>query len=256
MTSFLPACDRVNKFSAFGNTLDIMRQRRSARMDHRERPSGKPRRKGRPAMAAGSSQDTGWKEILERYLPRFLEFYFPDIYRDTDPERYSFLDKELQSITKDSTLGRRYADKLIRVFLRDGSEQWLLIHIEVQGEAEEEFEKRLFIYNYRIFDRYDRDVVTLAVLSDSSETFRPGCFEVVRWVIALPEELEEAFHDDIRRFEEENKMAYVSTAEKIGIRKGKIEGKKEDARNMKQEGIDVEVIMRVTGLSREEVEGL
>jgi hypothetical protein len=31
----------------------------------------------------------------------------------------------------------------------------------------------MYVYNYRLFDRYDRPVVSLAVLADASPTWRP-----------------------------------------------------------------------------------
>ena len=33
-----------------------------------------------------------------------------------------------------------------------GKESWIYIHIEVQGTRQAEFAKRMFVYNYRIFD--------------------------------------------------------------------------------------------------------
>jgi len=92
-------------------------------------------------MIKKQTRDSGWKEIIDKYFPRFIEFYFPEIYKDVDFTTYHFLDKELQSVAKDSKIGRRYADKLVQVNLREGGEKWLLIHIEVQGEPEEGFEK-------------------------------------------------------------------------------------------------------------------
>src|SRR5207253_5432946 len=58
------------------------------------------------------------------------------------------------------------ADKLFKVWLQEGDEVWLLIHIEVQGQAQAIFPQRMFVYNSRTFDRYNRAVVSLAVLAD------------------------------------------------------------------------------------------
>jgi hypothetical protein len=80
-----------------------------------------------------------------------------------------------------SRTGRRHADKLVKVYLRDGSETWLLIHVEVQGKKESGFEERLYIYNYRIFDRFRKEVVTLALLADNSPHFRPETYKTARW---------------------------------------------------------------------------
>jgi hypothetical protein len=39
----------------------------------------------------------------------------------------------------------------------------------------------LSVYNYRLFDRYDRPVVSLAVLGDASPTWRPTRYEQRLW---------------------------------------------------------------------------
>jgi hypothetical protein len=43
------------------------------------------------------------------------------------------------------------------------------VHAELQGQPEKEFSERLFVYNYRIFDKFRLPVVTLAVLTDKSD---------------------------------------------------------------------------------------
>jgi len=175
-----------------------------------------------------------------------------------------------------------------------------------------EFERRMYVYNYRIFDRYSRDVVSLAVLTDKEERFRPsayhfefgdfrlgmafpmvklldyggrweelersenpfsvvvmaqlkaqetrrrvqeryawklrltrmlyargysreevlGLYRFIDWVLRLPEALEEAIHEEIIQEEEAKAMPYITTAERIGRRKGRQEGMLEEAREM------------------------
>jgi hypothetical protein len=57
---------------------------------------------------------------------------------------------------REAELGRRYVDKLVKIWTVDGAERWVLIHIEVQTEREAEFPQRVYVYNYRNFDRYNR----------------------------------------------------------------------------------------------------
>ncbi|WPL17288.1 hypothetical protein Thiowin_02289 [Thiorhodovibrio winogradskyi] len=126
--------------------------------------------------------DSPWKEALERFFPEFLALLFPAIHAQIDwsvaPE---FLDKELQQIGGNSPRGRRYADKLVRVRAKDGSDLYVLIHVEVQGDAESDFSARMFLYQTRLRDRYNIDVVSLAVLTDTSPSFRPKSFRHARW---------------------------------------------------------------------------
>lgn len=132
--------------------------------------------------ARPADHDSPWKMALEGYCQEFLGLLFPVIYAQVDWSKgYSFLDKELQQITADANSGRRYADKLIKVYARDGSETWVLIHVEVQGEVEDDFAERMYTYQYRLRDRYGMDVVSLAVLADTRESFRPTTFRYQRW---------------------------------------------------------------------------
>src|SRR5687768_5911578 len=92
--------------------------------------------------------DSPWKDALHRYLRSFLAFFFPDIHDSADWSRgYEALDKEFQQIIRQAKVGKRLADKLFKLWLADGSEHWLLIHVEVQGEFEREFPQRMFAYN-------------------------------------------------------------------------------------------------------------
>lgn len=79
--------------------------------------------------------DTPWKEALEHYFPEFMAFFFPAAHTDIDwNQGYEFLDKELQQITRDAELGWRLVDKLVRVYGKDGEEDLVMVHIEVQGQ--------------------------------------------------------------------------------------------------------------------------
>ena len=126
--------------------------------------------------------DSPWKEILEKYFREFTEFFFPEVAEGIDwKQGYIFLDKELQQVVRDATLGRRLVDKLAQVWQKDGKESWVLAHVEIQGQEETDFTKRMFVYNYRIFDRYDKPVVSLAVLADKRKTWCPNHFEYKLW---------------------------------------------------------------------------
>ncbi len=125
-------------------------------------------------------KEAPWKEAIKEYFEEFLSFFFPCMAGQIDFEQgYEFLDKELEKIVKDAEVGRRLGDVLVKVFLKNGQEKWLLIHIEVQSYHEVEFAKRMFIYNYRIFDRYGIDVVSLAVLIDKDVRYKPNEYKRV-----------------------------------------------------------------------------
>ncbi len=129
-----------------------------------------------------TAYDSPWKEALEQYFEPFMALLFPKIHRAIDWScGHEFLDKELQQVVGDADQGKRLADKLVRVWRRDGREAWVLIHVEVQSQEEVAFAQRMYVYYYRLCDRYDHDVVSLAVLGDDNPNWRPSRFERELW---------------------------------------------------------------------------
>lgn len=243
--------------------------------------------------------------MLEDLFEDFIAFFFPRIHQDVDWFRgYQFLDQELRKILKGSATNKRIVDKLVKVFLKDGAEKWLLIHIEIQSYPERKFPERMFVYNYRIFDKAHKEVVSLALLTDENPRFRPSeyrrerwgfevlcrypvvkiidyrerwaeleasdnpftiavcaylktlevkgntqalyswkkyfllelyrrglsrekvhaIYKFIDWIMRLPEELENEISEEIRMIEEKTPMPYVTSMERLGIKKGRAEG--------------------------------
>ncbi len=252
--------------------------------------------------------DSPWKDIIETYFEDFIRFFLPEAYEKIDWTRPpEFLDKELNQVVRDAELGKRFADKLVKIWLRDGEETWIIIHVEVQSQDEIGFAKRMFVYHYRIFDRYNRTVVSLAVLGDDRKNWKPNQFgyekwgtsidfkfsvvklleykqqwseleaslnpfalvvmahlktqetqdnrserkkfkmalirrlyeegysqeEVVNffwfidWLMSLPKDLEREFWQELQQLEESMRMRYITSVERIGIEKGRQEGRQE-----------------------------
>ncbi|MEJ1931797.1 transposase [Nostoc sp. NIES-2111] len=119
--------------------------------------------------------DSPWKEVIELYFPSFLEFFFTQAYAEIDWTRpYEFLDTELQQLEPDAEIGKRLVDKVAKVWLLDGEEAWVLVHVEVQGQYDSQFPQRMYTYNYRLFDRHKKRVISLAVLADEQANWRPN----------------------------------------------------------------------------------
>jgi hypothetical protein len=49
-------------------------------------------------------------------------------------------------------------------------------------------------------------------------------YKFIDWLVNLPEDFNLSFHNEIVKYEEEKKMPYINTAEKIGIEKGIAQG--------------------------------
>lgn len=286
-------------------------------------------------MTSRDEYDSPWKEILSLYFQEFMEFFFPEIAKEIDWRRgYELLDKELRQITRESEVGFRLADNLVKVWKKDGQEAWVLVHVEVQGQEEKEFGHRVFVYHYRIHDLHKRPVVSLAILADenpgwyihsyeqelwgcrtnfdfpavkllayrdqweileassnpfavvvmahlrtmetrknqnerlhykltlSKNLYRGGwtrqdiinLYRFIDWIMRLPEDLEKSYFEELVKLEEEVKMPYVTTAERIGFKKGEKEKALKTAMNLLALGILTEdQIAQVTELNIEEI---
>jgi hypothetical protein len=130
--------------------------------------------------------DSPWKEALDFFFEPFLKLFFPAAHADIDWSRgCESLEKELQQIAPEAEIGRRYVDKLAKVWLNSGEEQWVLVHVEVQMSADGKFPWRMYVYNYRLFDKYNREVASFAVLGDDTPDWRPHSFGYKRWGVEV-----------------------------------------------------------------------
>jgi hypothetical protein len=174
----------------------------------------------------------------------------------------------------------------------------------VQTARDADFPQRMYVYNYRIFDRYNRAVASLAVLADDDPEWRPtefrsqlfGCeaglrfpvvklldfavyedaleasanpfskvvlahlkaratrdnpadrhawklrlvrglyergfsakdvrelFRVIDWLMELPPALTYAFWQEVEKIQEERRMPFISTPERVGHWRGLCQG--------------------------------
>ena len=117
------------------------------------------------------------KTFFRHILRTLSAFSSLILYSDIDwTKPIEFLDKELRQVTKDARTGRRFVDALVKVYRIDGAESWLYIHIEIQNQYDAHFEQRMYIYNYRIYDRFKHPIVSLAILGDDDINWRPDHF--------------------------------------------------------------------------------
>ncbi len=126
---------------------------------------------------AADDYDSPWKEAIERYFADFMHFYFPAAHARIDWRKPPvFLDKELQAVIRDAASGKRFVDKLARVTGVEGQQEWIYLHLEVQGERQQEFAERMFVYHYRLYDRYRQPIASFALLADDRADWRPEHF--------------------------------------------------------------------------------
>ena len=128
-------------------------------------------------------KDGIWKDAITQYLPLLLKRMMPELYEDVDfSQDLIYLDKELRDTIQVSQSeehnAARFVDTLVQVPLKSGRNEWVLLHIEVQGEGGEDISFRMILYCCLIFAHYRRMPVALAILTDKRPLKeKPGVFD-------------------------------------------------------------------------------
>ena len=105
------------------------------------------------------SYDIFWKDLITIMLEDFIAFCMPDLHKQIDyTVEPVFLEQEFDKLISDlKKRGIKFCDKLVKVRLKDGTDKWLFIHIEIQKNPDTKLPVRMFIYFYRIYDKYGID---------------------------------------------------------------------------------------------------
>jgi pentatricopeptide repeat protein len=133
--------------------------------------------RGKVIVKPRKKNDELLKGIFKENFPDFLRFIYPDANELLDFDKgVEFMDKELHSIipNRESKRDKREADLLAKLYLKDGTEKWVLLNVEIEGGNEQDFAYRLYQYNYRIRDRYNSSVAAIALFTGSESQKRPA----------------------------------------------------------------------------------
>lgn len=175
--------------------------------------------------------DTLWKSILEDVFDDFLLFFHPQADSVFDLTKgFEFLDKELEQLfpPESETYATRFVDKLVKVFCKDGDDQWVLVHIEVQGYRDPDFAKRMFAYYYRILDKYDKPISAFAILTNDEHAFCPERYERSFWGTRITYEFNSykiVEQDEAELLASDNPFALVVLTAKAALKSKKLSEK-------------------------------
>src|SRR5690606_5343372 len=95
------------------------------------------------------------KAAFAEWFTDLLRFLYPDADEIFDLSRAAVpMEKELLEIMpeRERIGGTLLADLLMKVYLKDGTEQWLLVHVEIEGSSNDRFAERLWRYYIRLTD--------------------------------------------------------------------------------------------------------
>ena len=131
-----------------------------------------------PITPPRKRDDFIWKAVFEDIFDDFLRFFFPKADELFDmSKKFDYLDKEFDLLLpteKDGAKGVKYVDKLAKVYLKNGDERWISIHIEVQNrKTKEDLSGRMLRYWYLVKDKHKVSITALAILTGSSKSFLP-----------------------------------------------------------------------------------
>jgi hypothetical protein len=209
--------------------------------------------------------DILWKVIIEEVFPDLLRFIYPDADDEYNMERgFEFLDKELAELNPqpDEEKDSRFADKLVKVYHRNGVEEWVLLHVEVQGDTQDRdaFAERMYTYFYRIRDRYPgRLVSALAIFTGENGNRMPGKYSYEYRGTRLTYEYPTVSildYSDEELDKSSNPFAQVVVAAKMRLQEGKVpehellNNKLLAARKLTEKGFGMEKIRAIFNFLR------
>jgi hypothetical protein len=120
--------------------------------------------------------DRLFKELLTTFFIEFIELFLPEVLTYLERDPIEFLDKE---VFTDVTAGERYeADLLVKAKFQ-GQDTCFLIHVENQSYKQPNFDKRMFRYFARLYEKFDMPIYPVVILSyDSPKTPETNVHEV------------------------------------------------------------------------------
>ncbi|HEY0980747.1 hypothetical protein, partial [Schlesneria sp.] len=125
-----------------------------------------------------SDYNGAWKEAFRLHLREFIEKCFSRLALLIDWSRAPvWLDKEISQIVGQSGHRNREVDLLFKVWLIEGGEQWIFCHLEIQTNYEANFDFRIDLYNSGLKWLFQRDVLTLVLLTDVNPDWRPEKYQ-------------------------------------------------------------------------------
>jgi len=108
-----------------------------------------------------------WQEAIESFFESFVQFFYPVLHAEIDWKKgHEFLDEEFQQILTESEKNDPFVNKLVKVWLNNGKETWLLAHFEAESQPEAALKKQIFSFGDRISRLYGKEIVPLVVLGD------------------------------------------------------------------------------------------
>jgi hypothetical protein len=119
-----------------------------------------------PTTPERMDYDNLFKTVLHRYFWEALQILVPELYETADTSVDPvFLEQELQKITLDLGEGTNRTDVLVRIKLKNGCNELILTHIEVQRAGGGDLTVRMYRYKQMIYLQHGEEPVGVAVIT-------------------------------------------------------------------------------------------
>jgi predicted transposase/invertase (TIGR01784 family) len=119
--------------------------------------------------------DRLFKELLTTFFEEFILLFFPKVFEELDFQDFRFLSEE---VVTDVTEGEKYRiDLLVETRLK-GEDGLIVIHVESQAQYQDNFNERMFVYFSRLYEKYRRRILPIAIFNYNSKHVEPDHFSM------------------------------------------------------------------------------
>ncbi len=126
--------------------------------------------------------DRLYKELLQTFFKEFMELFYPKVSAVINYGHVKFLSEEVFSDLVGGTTER--VDLAVETMLLEGGEMeagreaetLIIIHLEPQSYYQEDFPERMFLYSSKLYEKYRRRILPIAVFSHTRQEKEPSRF--------------------------------------------------------------------------------
>ncbi|MDQ0254436.1 hypothetical protein J2S74_001815 [Evansella vedderi] len=126
-------------------------------------------------MSERLDHDRLFKELIETFFKEFIQLFFPKVYEYLEFDQVRFLSEELFT---DVTEGDKFRLDLVVEMKWKGEPSLIIVHVEPQSYYQDTFNERMFIYFSRLYQKYRRKILPIAIFSYDEKRDEPTTFQI------------------------------------------------------------------------------
>ena len=119
--------------------------------------------------------DELFKLLLETFFADFIDLFFPQVSRLMEREHLEFRSQEVITDVLDQE--KHVVDILVETRLK-GEEGLILIHVENQSQRLPDYNRRMFKYFARLYEKYQQKILPIVVYAHDAAVEEEDCFRI------------------------------------------------------------------------------